>query len=71
MHLHGDSSLRQLLPLRIRCPLGLPSLMSTTTVLAPRADMTLSGLAIELFFPVDQEMAEAARRVARQLQISR
>jgi hypothetical protein len=34
-------------------------------------DVALSELVIEMFFPADQEMTKAVRKVARQLQISR
>ena len=54
-----------LVPLRIRTSLGLLSFMSTTTVFGTPVDVTLSELAIEMFFPADQATAEAVRRAAR------
>ena len=40
--------------------------MSTPTVFGTPVDVTLSELAIEMFFPADQATAEALRRAARQ-----
>lgn len=54
-----------LVPLKIRTSLGLLSFMSTTTVFGTPVDVTLSELAIEMFFPADQATAEAVRRAAR------
>jgi transcriptional regulator with XRE-family HTH domain len=51
-----------LVPLRIRSSLGLLSFMSTTTVFGTPVDVTLSELAIEMFFPSDSATAEAVRR---------
>jgi len=53
-----------LVPLKIRTSLGLLSFMSTTTVFGTPVDVTLSELAIEMFFPADQATAEAVRRAA-------
>ena len=53
-----------LIPLRIRCSLGTLSFMSTTTVFGTPVDVTLSELAIELFFPADPATAEAVRNAA-------
>ena len=60
----GGENLEQavLVPLKIRSPLGLLSFMSTTTVFGTPVDVTLSELAIELFFPADAATAEAVRR---------
>ncbi len=54
-----------LVPLKIRTSLGRLSFMSTTTVFGTPVDVTLSELAIEMFFPADQATAEAVRRAAR------
>jgi transcriptional regulator with XRE-family HTH domain len=50
-----------LVPLKIRCSLGLLSFLSTTTVFGTPVDVTLSELAIEMFFPADAATAEAVR----------
>ena len=50
-----------LVPLKIRTKLGVLSFMSTTTVFGTPVDVTLSELAIEMFFPADQATAEAVR----------
>jgi len=54
-----------LVPLRIRCSLGLLSFLSTTTVFGTPVDVTLSELAIEMFFPADAATAKAVRGAAR------
>lgn len=60
---HRSESLEQavLVPLKIRCSLGLLSFLSTTTVFGTPVDVTLSELAIEMFFPADAATAEAVR----------
>jgi transcriptional regulator with XRE-family HTH domain len=50
-----------LVPLKIRCSLGVLSFMSTTTVFGTPVDVTLSELAIELFYPADAATAQAVR----------
>ena len=50
-----------LVPLRIRCSLGLLSFLSTTTVFGTPVDVTLAELAIEMFFPADAATAYAVR----------
>jgi hypothetical protein len=50
-----------LAPLKIRTKLGVLSFISTTTVFGTPLDVTLSELAIEMFFPADQATAEAVR----------
>ncbi len=58
----GDSPLNQIaVPLRLRTPLGVLSLLSTTTVFGTPVDVTLSELAIEAFFPADPETAAVLR----------
>lgn len=49
-------------PLRLRTPLGVLSFFSTTTVFGTPVDVTLSELAIEAFFPADQQTSAALRR---------
>ena len=56
---HLDHSV--LVPLQIRCSLGLLSFFSTTTVFGTPVDVTLSELAIEMFFPADEATARAVR----------
>jgi transcriptional regulator with XRE-family HTH domain len=50
-----------LVPLRLRGPAGILSFFSTTTVFGTPVDVTLSELAIELFFPADAATAQAVR----------
>ncbi len=50
-----------LVPLKIRCSLGVLSFLSTTTVFGTPVDVTLSELAIEMFFPADADTAQAVR----------
>lgn len=52
---------RVLVPLRLRTPVGLLRLVSTTMVFGTPLDVTLSELAIEVFLPVDEETAAAIR----------
>jgi transcriptional regulator with XRE-family HTH domain len=51
-----------LVPLKIRTSLGLLSFLSTTTVFGTPTDVTLSELAIEMFFPADAATAQAVRK---------
>ncbi|MGW3007427.1 helix-turn-helix domain-containing protein [Streptomyces sp. NPDC001219] len=51
-------------PLRIRVPGGELSLFSTMATFGAPADVTLSELAIELFYPLDEFTAEALRAAA-------
>jgi transcriptional regulator with XRE-family HTH domain len=48
-------------PLRLRVPGATLSFFSTTTVFGTPLDVTLSELAIELFFPADEATARYAR----------
>jgi hypothetical protein len=50
-----------LVPLRLRTPAGTLSFFSTTTVFGTPVDVTLSELAIELFFPADEATARKVR----------
>jgi len=58
-----DGSLEHsvLVPLKIHTSLGLLSFLSTTTVFGTPTDVTLSELAIEMFFPADAATAQAVR----------
>jgi transcriptional regulator with XRE-family HTH domain len=62
----GADNLEQsvLVPLKIRTSLGLLSFFGTVTVFGTPVDVTLSELAIELFFPADAETAKAVRGAA-------
>jgi transcriptional regulator with XRE-family HTH domain len=51
-------------PLRLRTFAGTLSLISTTTVFGTPIDVTLSELAIESFFPADEETAAILRKLA-------
>jgi hypothetical protein len=51
-----------LVPLQIHTSLGLLSFLSTTTVFGTPVDVTLSELAIEMFFPADAVTAAAVRK---------
>jgi len=51
-------------PFKIVTRGGLLSLFTTTTVFGTPVDVTLSELALEMFFPADVETAEAVRRLA-------
>ena len=57
-------SLRSPCLLRLRTPIGVLSFFSTTTVFGTPVDVTLSELAIEAFFPADQQTAAALRKAA-------
>ena len=54
------------MPLRLRTPGAVLSLISTTTVFGTPVDVTLQELALETFFPADDATAEALRGLARQ-----
>jgi transcriptional regulator with XRE-family HTH domain len=49
-------------PLELRADSGVLAFISTTTVFGTPVDITLSELAVESFFPADDETAEALRR---------
>ena len=53
-------------PFQIVTRVGLLSLFTTTTVFGTPVDVTLSELALEMFFPADIDTAEAIRRLAGQ-----
>ncbi len=52
-------------PFKIVIPAGLLSFFSTTTVFGTPVDVTLSELALELFFPADAATAEIVQGLAR------
>jgi len=51
-------------PLRVRTAVGVLSLISIITVFGTPTDITLSELALETFFPADEDTAAALRRLA-------
>ncbi|MFI6502969.1 helix-turn-helix domain-containing protein [Nonomuraea typhae] len=51
-------------PLRLRTPMGELSMFSTMATFGSPADVTLSELAIELFYPLDDVTDAALRRLA-------
>jgi transcriptional regulator with XRE-family HTH domain len=51
-------------PLRLDTPHGVLSFFSTTTVFGTPVDVTLSELAIEAFFPADQQTADTLHGLA-------
>jgi len=61
----GDRDLASVVvPLRLRTDRGLLTFLSTTTIFGTPVDVTLSELAIESFFPANQETKQALRRLA-------
>jgi hypothetical protein len=53
------------MPLQIMSPVGRLSFFSTTTVFGTPVDVTLSEIAIELFFPADAATAEGVQRLGQ------
>ena len=53
-----------LIPLRIATDFGVLSLFSTTTIFGTPVDVTLSELALELFFPADADADRIVRRLS-------
>lgn len=51
-------------PLVLRTPAGVLSLISTTTVFGTPVDITLSELALETFFPADEQTAAILRQLS-------
>jgi MmyB-like transcription regulator ligand binding domain len=51
-------------PFRIRTSVGVLSFFSMTTVFGTPVDVMLSELALELFFPADDDTAAAVHRLA-------
>lgn len=54
-------------PLRLRTPEGVVSLISTITVFGTPVDITLAELALEAFFPADAATAQALQRLAARI----
>ena len=52
-------------PFRIRMREGILSFLSMTTIFGTPVDVMLSELALELFFPADDETDQAVRRMAK------
>jgi transcriptional regulator with XRE-family HTH domain len=52
-----DDTISVFVPLRLRTPQGMLSFVSTTTVFGTPRDILLSELAIEAFFPADEQTA--------------
>jgi transcriptional regulator with XRE-family HTH domain len=51
------------LPFRLKTPAGVLTFISTTTVFGTPLDITVSGLAIEAFYPADAATAHALREL--------
>lgn len=64
----GDTEMPSdiVVPLLLRTALGTLSFFSTTTVFGTPVDITLAELAIEAFFPSDEQTGEALRAYARE-----
>lgn len=60
----ADSGPAFVVPFKIVTSAGLLSFFSTTTVFGTPVDVTLSELALELFFPADAATAEIVHRLA-------
>jgi transcriptional regulator with XRE-family HTH domain len=60
----GQPGFEVLVPLQLRTPAGVLSLISTTTVFGTPVDITLSELALETFFPADAPTAALLRSLA-------
>ena len=52
-----------MIPFRLKTPQGILSFLSTTTVFGTPVDITLSELALEVFFPADAATADALRAI--------
>lgn len=52
------------MPLQLRSPEGVLTLIGTITVFGTPVDVTLSELALETFLPADAATAQALRRLA-------
>ena len=53
-----------LVPLELQTPIGRLVLFSTVTVFGTPVDVTLSELALEAFYPADEETGALLRRMA-------
>lgn len=58
---HADGDV--VVPLRLRTPVGVLSFISTTLLFGSPTEVTLSEVAVELFFPADDATGEALRRL--------
>ena len=65
-HLQGEH-LGVAAPLKIRSPVGVLSLISTTTVFGSPVDVTLQELALETFFPLDEFTTQTLHAMASAL----
>ena len=54
-------------PLQLHSPAGVLNFISTVTVFGTPTDITLSELALETFFPADEQTAQALRQMAETL----
>ena len=54
-----------LMPFQFNTDHGVLNLVSTTTVFGSPVDITLQELALETFFPADEETAERLRALAQ------
>lgn len=59
--LPAESAASIAVPLRLRTPVGELALISATTIFGTPVDVTLSELALETFFPADEQTAVALR----------
>lgn len=63
-HTHGPDEGSVYVPLRLRTTAGVLNLISIITVFGTPTDITLSELALETFFPADEDTAAMLRRLA-------
>ncbi|MGL4495510.1 MAG: helix-turn-helix domain-containing protein [Beijerinckiaceae bacterium] len=63
-HAPNSAAPQPVIPLQFSTPSGILSFMSTTMVFGTPLDVTLSELAVELFFPMDGATANAMRALA-------
>lgn len=68
-HVHADGEHAGLVvPLLMKTPTGVLSFISTTTIFGTPVDVTLQELAMETFFPADDETRAELHRLAASLQ---
>ena len=71
-HVHADGEHAGLVvPLLMKTPAGVLSFISTTTIFGTPVDVTLQELAMETFFPADDETRAALHQLATTLHESR
>ena len=58
-----DGSQRLAMPIKIATDFGVMSFLGTTTVFGTPTEVTLSELALEMWFPADMETSAAAARM--------